>query len=67
MSTKQQETPPEPQEKVHEFPQSVSETVKGPDNNEGSATAETSPELPPEDRESIRIAALEAELAAVRE
>jgi molecular chaperone GrpE len=67
MSIKQQETPPEPQEKVHEFPQSVSDTANGSDNNEGSATAEPAPEPTPEDRESIRIAALEAELAAARE
>jgi molecular chaperone GrpE len=67
MSIKQQETPLEPQGKVHEFPQTVSETANGPDDNEGSAAAEPGPELVPEDRESDRIAVLEAELAAVRE
>jgi molecular chaperone GrpE len=67
MSIKQQETRPEPKETVHESPQSVSDSASGPDNDDGSATAEPSAELSPTDKELIRIAALETELASVRE
>jgi molecular chaperone GrpE len=67
MSIKHQETRPDAQQKVHESPQSVSNTENGPEKDDGPAITELSDEFIPEDREANHIAALETEIKAVRE
>ena len=67
MSIKQQGTPPEPQEKVLEFPQSVSDVSGGHDSDDTAVFAESSDEISPADWDARRASILEAELVAASE
>lgn len=67
MSITQQETQAEPEKTVSESSVSNSDSADGAESIDVSGTTESPVELSPEDQNLRRIAALDAELAAVRE